>query len=56
MSIKMTVRPRLWRLGALAIYIVRTAPLFAIMWSNIINAFLPAFLNLQKRENWRRRS
>lgn len=52
MSIRMRIRPRLWRVGATLIYISHTAPVFANMWASIINSFVPTFIRIQKRENW----
>lgn len=52
--VRMTVRPRLWRIGAAKEFAIRVAPIARIFWQNGIIAFIRPFLQTQRRENWHR--
>lgn len=52
--ITMTVRPRLWRLGALKVYATRMAPLARLALNNITLMFVQPFRQIQTRGNWRK--
>jgi len=51
-KITMTVRPRLWRLGALKVYAIRMMPVAKIATENLHVAFVLTFLRMQKRKHW----
>lgn len=53
--VRMTVRPRLWRIGAAKEFIKRVAPIARIFWQNGIITFVRPFLRIQTKENWKRR-
>lgn len=53
--VRMTVRPRLWRIGAAKEFAIRVAPIARIFWQNGIIAFVRPFMQIQRKENWKRR-
>lgn len=53
--VRMTVRPRLWRIGAAKEFVRRVAPIARIFLQNGIVAFVRPFIQIQRKENWKKR-